>query len=109
MIVGNILEEFPQKRRLYTRKFKFMGRIFEALKKTKHVPKNDFGKVESIGKRGNLQLCDLVKSLRSGWACFWGLHTTAKCLVISIKEEFHSDQVHEGLLFEDICRGFAGV
>ncbi|MEM9142769.1 MAG: DUF4294 domain-containing protein [Bacteroidota bacterium] len=50
---------------------------------------------------------DLVKELRSGWRAFW-YQTTAKMFKISIKEEFHPDQVHEDYQIEDILqRAFA--
>ncbi|PKA96647.1 uncharacterized protein DUF4294 [Flavobacteriaceae bacterium MAR_2009_75] len=50
---------------------------------------------------------DLVKELRSGWRAFW-YNTTASMFSISLKEEFHPDQVHEDYLIEDILqRAFA--
>jgi len=50
---------------------------------------------------------DLVKELRSGWRAFW-YQTTARMFDISIKEEFHPDQIHEDYLIEDILqRAFA--
>lgn len=50
---------------------------------------------------------DLVKELRSGWRAFW-YNTTASMFNISLKEEFHPDQVHEDYLIEDILqRAFA--
>ncbi|MFC4097036.1 DUF4294 domain-containing protein [Euzebyella saccharophila] len=50
---------------------------------------------------------DLVKELRSGWRAFW-YNTTASMFDISLKEEFHPDQVHEDYLIEDILqRAFA--
>lgn len=50
---------------------------------------------------------DLVKELRSGWRAFW-YQTTARMFKISIKEEFHPDQLHEDYLIEDILqRAFA--
>ena len=50
---------------------------------------------------------NLVKELRSGWRAFW-YNTTAKLFKISIKEEFHPDEVHEDYLIEDILqRAFA--
>ncbi len=50
---------------------------------------------------------DLVKELRNGWRAFW-YNTTAKAFKISIKEEFHPEQIHEDYLIEDILqRAFA--
>jgi hypothetical protein len=50
---------------------------------------------------------DLVKELRSGWRAFW-YQTTARMFKISIKEEFHPEDVHEDYLIEDILqRAFA--
>jgi len=49
----------------------------------------------------------LVKELRNGWRAFW-YNTTAKLFKISIKEEFHPNEVHEDYLIEDILqRAFA--
>lgn len=50
---------------------------------------------------------DLVRELRSGWRAFW-YQTTARMFKISIKEEFHPEEVHEDYLIEDILqRAFA--
>lgn len=50
---------------------------------------------------------DLVKELRNGWRAFW-YNTTAKAFKISIKEEFHPENLHEDYLIEDILqRAFA--
>ena len=50
---------------------------------------------------------DLVRELRSGWRAFW-YQNTARMFKISIKEEYHPDQVHEDYLIEDILqRAFA--
>ena len=50
---------------------------------------------------------ELVKDLRNGWRAFW-YQTTAKMFKISIKEEFHPENVHEDYLIEDILqRAFA--
>ncbi len=50
---------------------------------------------------------NLVKELRSGWRAFW-YNTTAKLFKISIKEEFHPQDIHEDYLIEDILqRAFA--
>jgi hypothetical protein len=49
----------------------------------------------------------LVKELRSGWRAFW-YNTTARMFKISIKEEYHPEEVHEDYLIEDILqRAFA--
>ncbi len=50
---------------------------------------------------------DLVKDLRSGWRAFW-YQNTARMFKISIKEEFHPEEVLEDYLIEDILqRAFA--
>ena len=50
---------------------------------------------------------DLVKDLRSGWRAFW-YQNTARMFKISIKEEYHPEEVHEDYLIEDILqRAFA--
>lgn len=50
---------------------------------------------------------DLVRELRSGWRAFW-YQNTARMFKISIKEEYHPDEVHEDYLIEDILqRAFA--
>jgi hypothetical protein len=50
---------------------------------------------------------NLVKELRSGWRAFW-YNTTARMFKISIKEEYHPENVHEDYLIEDILqRAFA--
>jgi hypothetical protein len=50
---------------------------------------------------------DLVKELRSGWRAFW-YQNTASLFKISIKEEYHPEEVHEDYLIEDILqRAFA--
>jgi len=60
-----------------------------------------------IYRQTGITAFDLVKELRSGWRAFW-YNTTAKMFSISIKEEFHPDQVHEDYLIEDILqRAFA--
>lgn len=50
---------------------------------------------------------NLVKELRSGWRAFW-YNTTARMFKISIKEEYHPENIHEDYLIEDILqRAFA--
>jgi hypothetical protein len=50
---------------------------------------------------------ELVKELRSGWRAFW-YQNTARMFKISIKEEYHPEEVHEDYLIEDILqRAFA--
>ena len=63
--------------------------------------------VKLIHRQTGSTAFDLVKELRSGWRAFW-YNTTAKMFSISIKEEFHPDQVQEDYLIEDILqRAFA--
>ena len=63
--------------------------------------------VKLIYRQTGITAFGLVKDLRSGWRAFW-YNTTAKMFDISIKEEFHPDQVHEDYLIEDILqRAFA--
>lgn len=63
--------------------------------------------VKLIYRQTGITAFDLVKELRSGWRAFW-YQTTAKMFDISIKEEFHPEQLHEDYLIEDILqRAFA--
>ncbi len=63
--------------------------------------------VKLIYRQTGMTAFDLVKELRSGWRAFW-YQTTAKMFKISIKEEYHPDEVHEDYLIEDILqRAFA--
>ncbi|NJB71974.1 hypothetical protein GGR42_002465 [Saonia flava] len=63
--------------------------------------------VKLIYRQTGITAFDLVKELRSGWRAFW-YNTTAKMFKISIKEEYHPDNVHEDYLIEDILqRAFA--
>ena len=63
--------------------------------------------VKLIHRQTGTTAFDLVKELRSGWRAFW-YNTTAKIFNISIKEEFHPENVHEDYLIEDILqRAFA--
>ncbi len=63
--------------------------------------------VKLINRQTGDTAFDLVKELRSGWRAFW-YNTTAKIFDISLKEEFHPENVHEDYLIEDILqRAFA--
>ena len=63
--------------------------------------------VKLIHRQTGTTAFDLVKELRSGWRAFW-YNTTAKMFDISIKEEFHPENVHEDYLIEDVLqRAFA--
>lgn len=63
--------------------------------------------VKLIHRQTGTTAFDLVKELRSGWRAFW-YNTTAKMFNISLKEEFHPENVHEDYLIEDILqRAFA--
>jgi len=46
---------------------------------------------------------DIVKDLKSGWRAFW-YNTTASLFNISLKEEFHPEEVEEDYLIEHILR-----
>ena len=46
---------------------------------------------------------DLIKDLRSGWNAFW-YNTTASLFDISLKEEYHPQEVEEDYLIEDILQ-----
>lgn len=46
---------------------------------------------------------DVVKELKSGWRAFW-YNTTASMFNISLKEEYHPEQVKEDFLIEHILR-----
>lgn len=63
--------------------------------------------IKLIYRQTGITAFNLVKELRSGWRAFW-YNTTAKAFKISIKEEFHPEEIHEDYLIEDILqRAFA--
>jgi len=94
-------------RKKYTKKVqKFIEEEFSAeLKKLTRTEGQIL--VKLIHRQTGSTAFDLVKELRSGWRAFW-YSTTAKMFDISIKEEFHPENVHEDYLIEDILqRAFA--
>jgi hypothetical protein len=63
--------------------------------------------VKLIHRQTGITTFNLVKQLRSGWRAFW-YNSTAKMFKISLKEEYHPENVHEDYLIEDILlRAFA--
>ncbi len=96
-----------RKRKKYTRKVqKYIEEEFsEELKKLTRTEGQIL--VKLIYRQTGTTAFDLVKELRNGWRAFW-YNTTAKLFKISIKEEFHPDQIEEDYLIEDILqRAFA--
>ena len=96
-----------RKRKRYTKKIqKYIEEEFsEELKKLTRTEGQIL--VKLIYRQTGTTAFDLVKELRSGWRAFW-YNTTAKLFKISIKEEFHPDQIEEDYLIEDILqRAFA--
>lgn len=96
-----------RKRKKYTKKVqKYIEEEFsEELKKLTRTEGQIL--VKLIYRQTGSTAFDLVKELRNGWRAFW-YNTTAKLFKISIKEEFHPDQVEEDYLIEDILqRAFA--
>lgn len=96
-----------RKRKKYTRKVqKYIEEEFsEELKKLTRTEGQIL--VKLIYRQTGTTAFDLVKDLRNGWRAFW-YNTTAKLFKISIKEEFHPDEVEEDYLIEDILqRAFA--
>ncbi|GGD85854.1 hypothetical protein GCM10011412_24580 [Maribacter cobaltidurans] len=96
-----------RKRRKYTRKVqKYIEEEFsEELKKLTRTEGQIL--VKLIYRQTGTTAFDLVKELRNGWRAFW-YNTTAKFFKISIKEEFHPDEIEEDYLIEDILqRAFA--
>ncbi|MER3376737.1 MAG: DUF4294 domain-containing protein [Allomuricauda sp.] len=94
--------------RKYTRKVqKFIEEEFsEELKKLTRTEGQIL--VKLIYRQTGTTAFDLVKELRSGWRAFW-YNTTASLFKISLKEEFHPENIHEDYLIEDILqRAFAG-
>ena len=94
-------------RKKYTKKIQkyIEGEFSEELKKLTRTEGQIL--VKLVHRQTGITAFALVKELRSGWRAFW-YQTTAKMFKISIKEEFHPDQVHEDYLIEDILqRGFA--
>jgi len=94
-------------RKKYTKKVQkyIEGEFSEELKKLTRTEGQIL--VKLIYRQTGQTAFDLVKQLRSGWRAFW-YQTTAKLFKISIKEEFHPDEIHEDYLIEDILqRAFA--
>jgi len=95
------------KRKKYTKKVqKYIEEGFsEELKKLTRTEGQIL--VKLIYRQTGSTAFDLVKNLRNGWRAFW-YSTTAKLFDISIREEFHPDQIEEDYLIEDILqRAFA--
>lgn len=90
-------------RKKYTKKIQkyIEGEFSEELKKLTRTEGQIL--VKLVHRQTGITAFDLVKELRSGWRAFW-YQTTAKMFKISIKEEFHPDQVHEDYLIEDILQ-----
>ena len=103
--ISKITKKRQQKR--YTKKVqKYIEEEFsEELKKLTRTEGQIL--VKLIYRQTGETAFDLVKELRSGWRAFW-YNTTASMFSISLKEEFHPNQVHEDYLIEDILqRAFA--
>jgi len=92
-----------RKRKKYTKKVqKYIEEEFsEELKKLTRTEGQIL--VKLIYRQTGTTAFDLVKDLRNGWRAFW-YNTTAKFFKISIKEEFHPDQIEEDYLIEDILQ-----
>ena len=92
-----------RKRNKYTKKVqKYIEEEFsEELKKLTRTEGQIL--VKLIYRQTGTTAFDLVKDLRNGWRAFW-YNTTAKFFKISIKEEFHPDQIEEDYLIEDILQ-----
>ncbi|TVZ14495.1 DUF4294 domain-containing protein [Maribacter sp. MAR_2009_72] len=92
-----------RKRNKYTKKVqKYIEEEFsEELKKLTRTEGQIL--VKLIYRQTGSTAFDLVKDLRNGWRAFW-YNTTAKLFKISIKEEFHPDQIEEDYLIEDILQ-----
>ncbi|WP_322931380.1 DUF4294 domain-containing protein [Arenibacter sp. GZD-96] len=95
------------KRRKYTREVQkyIEGEFSDELKKLTRTEGQIL--IKLIYRQTGSTAFNLVKELRNGWRAFW-YNTTAKLFKISIKEEFHPDEVYEDYLIEDILqRAFA--
>jgi hypothetical protein len=95
------------KRKRYTRKIQkyIEGEFSDELKKLTRTEGQIL--VKLIYRQTGKTAFDLVKELRNGWRAFW-YNTTAKMFKISIKEEYHPDEILEDYLIEDILqRAFA--
>lgn len=92
-----------RKRNKYTKKIqKYIEEEFsEELKKLTRTEGQIL--VKLIYRQTGTTAFNLVKDLRNGWRAFW-YNTTAKLFKISIKEEFHPDQIEEDYLIEDILQ-----
>jgi len=96
-----------RKRKKYTKKIQkyIEGEFSEELKKLTRTEGQIL--VKLVHRQTGITAFDLVKELRNGWRAFW-YNTTAKLFKISLKEEYHPDQVEEDYLIEDILlRAFA--
>lgn len=99
--LGKITKRRHRKR--YTKKVQkyIEGEFSEELKKLTRTEGQIL--VKLVYRQTGITAFALVKELRSGWRAFW-YQTTAKMFKISIKEEFHPDEVHEDYLIEDILQ-----
>lgn len=107
--LNDSLENLTKKRmrKKYTKKLQkyIEGEFSEELKKLTRTEGQIL--VKLVHRQTGNTAFDLVKELRSGWRAFW-YNTTAKLFNISLKEEYHPDQVEEDYLIEDILlRAFA--
>jgi len=96
-----------RKRKKYTKEVQkyIEGEFSDELKKLTRTEGQIL--VKLIYRQTGTTAFDLVKELRSGWRAFW-YNTTAKLFKISIKEEFHPEDIEEDYLIEDILqRAFA--
>ncbi|MBW2961073.1 DUF4294 domain-containing protein [Mesonia sp. JHPTF-M18] len=59
--------------------------------------------VKLMYRQTGITTFDIVKDLKSGWRAFW-YNTTASLFNISLKEEFHPEEVEEDFLIEHILR-----
>lgn len=59
--------------------------------------------VKLIHRQTGETVFDLVKELRTGWRAFW-YNTTANMFDISLKSEFHPEEIKEDFLIEDILQ-----
>ncbi|NAS30209.1 DUF4294 domain-containing protein [Flavobacteriaceae bacterium R38] len=96
-----------RKRKKYTKRVQkyIEGEFSDELKKLTRTEGQIL--VKLIHRQTGKTAFTLVKELRNGWRAFW-YNATAKAFKISLKREYHPEEIEEDFLIEDILqRAFA--
>ena len=94
------------KRKQYTKKIQkyIEGEFTDQIKKMTKTEGRIL--IKLIHRQTGKTAFDNIKGLRSGWKAFW-YNTTANIFKLSLKDEFHPENVNEDFLIEDVLqRGF---